>query len=84
MTFYITHLDFIADLEPIISLDELLKLLSQPDMKANVVLKASDSVGAHHEPEFEAAEATAEGHAPVAVVDGAVRVAVLEVERVNH
>lgn len=52
-------------------------------MKPDVALQTGNAVGPHDEPELEAAEAAAQRDAPMAVVYGAVGVAVLEVERVD-
>lgn len=78
-----THLHLVADLEPTILADESLELLGEPDVKPDVALQTGNAVGPHDEPQLETAEAAAQRDTPVAVVDGAVGVAVLEVERVD-
>lgn len=49
----------------------------------DVLLKAADAVAPQHEPQLQTPEAATQGDAPMSIVDGGVRVAVLEVQGIH-
>lgn len=60
-----SHDNIVYDLEAVVTQNVLLKLVSESNLLADVLLEILDSVETHHKPELERSEPSAERNLPV-------------------